>query len=76
MPVFGPKILIAIGILAILVGLIWMYGGKYFGWVGRLPGDIRVEREGFRFYFPFTTMVFCSLIYNILIRVYKWIAGS
>lgn len=39
------------------------------GWLGRLPGDIRIEREHFRFYFPITTMILLSLLLNLILRV-------
>ena len=47
--------LIIAGVVLIVAGLLWMTG--LFSWFGRLPGDIRVERESFRFYFPIATMI-------------------
>ncbi|MBK8777470.1 MAG: DUF2905 domain-containing protein [Saprospiraceae bacterium] len=48
----SPKILILIGFIIMVVGLSWMYAGKYFQWLDKLPGDIKIEKEHFRFYFP------------------------
>jgi hypothetical protein len=68
----GKYIMMA-GALIVLVGLFWYFLGNRLHWLGRLPGDIRIEREGFRFYFPFTTMVLLSLllsgVLNILRRI-------
>ena len=69
------KILISIGLFLVVLGvLIWIFGGL-FSWFGRLPGDIRIERENFRFYFPITSMLvlsfLLSLILNILIRIFR-----
>ena len=66
-PVTWPKLLIGLGTVLIIVGLLaWVLQGK-LSWLGRLPGDIRVEREGFRFYFPITTMILLSLLLNLII---------
>jgi hypothetical protein len=46
--------LIIIGALIVLIGVVWLVGPS-IPWLGRLPGDIQVERENFRFYFPLTT---------------------
>ena len=54
------KILIAIGVLLLLAGLLWPWLGK-IPW-GRLPGDIVVERENFRFYFPLVTGIVISVV--------------
>ena len=54
------KILIAIGVLVLLAGLLWPWLGKV-PW-GRLPGDVVVERENFRFYFPLVTGIVISVV--------------
>lgn len=59
------KILITAGILLIVVGLLWPL--LYKSGLGRLPGDISVEREGFRFYFPLTTSIIASLALTLLL---------
>lgn len=70
-----PKLLIGIGLALIVVGLLaWALQHK-LGWLGRLPGDIRVEREGFRFYFPLTTMILLSLFLNLIIWVLRRLWG-
>jgi hypothetical protein len=57
--------LIGIGIALIVFGLLFSLGGK-LPWFGRLPGDIRVEREHFRFYFPVATCLFISVVLTLL----------
>lgn len=64
-----PRILIIIGIALILVGLLWPWLQKLG--LFRLPGDIVVERENVRFYFPITSMVIISVILSILIWLFK-----
>lgn len=68
---FG-KILVAIGIAIVVIGLlVWQFHDK-LDWFGKLPGDIRIEKENFRFYFPITTMILISIIINIIYRVYRY----
>jgi Protein of unknown function (DUF2905). len=65
------KILIIIGIILIVVGIIVYFAGNKFSWFGRLPGDIRIERENFKFYFPVTTMIIISIILIIISKFLK-----
>lgn len=58
------KTLIAVGLLLIVIGLLWPWLQRLG--LGRLPGDIVVEREGFRFYFPLVTSILVSLILSLL----------
>jgi hypothetical protein len=67
------KYIIGAGIILIAVGLIWYYFGDKLGFIGNLPGDIKVEKENFRFYFPFTTMILFSLLINVIIRLFKFL---
>ena len=55
------KYIILAGALIVLVGLIIYFFHDKLHWVGRLPGDIRIEKENFRFYFPITTMILLSV---------------
>jgi len=65
------KLLISAGILLILIGIIFLIPGNKFGWIGHLPGDIRIEKENFRFYFPVTTMIILSVILSLLIWIIR-----
>lgn len=60
------KLLIIAGALLIALGLLWPWIGKLG--LGRLPGDIVIEREGFSFYFPITTMILVSVVLTLIIR--------
>jgi ribose/xylose/arabinose/galactoside ABC-type transport system permease subunit len=64
-----PRILITLGIILVMAGLLWPYLTK-LGF-GRLPGDIVVERENSRFYFPITTSIIISLILSILFWLFR-----
>ncbi len=63
------KILVSLGALLIIVGLgLWLVADK-LSWVGRLPGDIRIERPGFQFYAPLMT----SLLLSIGLTLALWL---
>jgi hypothetical protein len=57
-------LLIVLGIGLAIVGLLVSVGG--FGWFGRLPGDIRIERETTRIYFPLASMILISVVLNLI----------
>jgi Protein of unknown function (DUF2905) len=61
------KWIIGIGAIIILVGIIIYFFHDKLNWIGRLPGDIRIEKENFRFYFPIVTMILFSLLGTIII---------
>lgn len=65
------KYIILFGLLIVLLGLIIYFFYDKLTWIGRLPGDIRIEKENFRFYFPITTMVLFSLILTVIILIVK-----
>ncbi len=61
------KILIAIGIGILVAGIILYFAGNKLSWLGRLPGDIRIEKENFRFYFPIATMLILSALITLIV---------
>ena len=63
------KFLIIAGLSLLLVGLLWPWLGKLP--LGRLPGDIVVERGSFRLYFPVTTTVLLSLVATLLYWLFR-----
>jgi hypothetical protein len=65
------KYIIMAGIGIVIIGLTWYFLGNRLHWLGRLPGDIRIEREGFRFYFPLTTMVLLSLLLSGVLNILR-----
>ena len=63
------RLLILTGLLLMAVGLLWPWISKLG--LGRLPGDIRIEREGFAFYFPLTTGIIISLILTLILWIFR-----
>lgn len=59
------KILIGIGVVFIILGVLWQVGGKFLP-LGRLPGDIVIEKENVRFYFPIVTCLVISLLLTLI----------
>jgi len=66
MPQTG-KIFITIGVILVIAGLVLWLAGDKLSWLGRLPGDIRIEKENFRFYFPVTTMILLSILVTFIL---------
>ncbi|MBD3618200.1 MAG: DUF2905 domain-containing protein [Halomonas sp.] len=63
------KTLVIIGIVILLAGLLWPWLGKLP--IGRLPGDIVIERPGFKAYFPLATMLLASLVLSLLLWLFR-----
>lgn len=70
---YWGKYLILGGSAIVIVGLIFYFLGNKLDWLGHLPGDIRIEKENFKFYFPITTLLLISLILNLIIYVIRQI---
>lgn len=69
------RYLIVIGLAVVLIGVVVYFLHDKLHWIGRLPGDVRIERENFRFYFPITTLVLFSILLNVLIVLIRKIFG-
>ena len=65
------KILVFVGIVLVVAGLIIWFASDKFSWLGHLPGDIRIEKENVRFYFPVTTMIIVSLLITLILWIFK-----
>jgi hypothetical protein len=63
--------LVLLGGLLIVLGIAWPWIDKLG--LGRLPGDIRIEREGFAFYFPITTSLLISIVVSLLLTLLGWL---
>jgi hypothetical protein len=59
------KFLVIAGVLLAIVGLI-LWSGFGSRWLGRLPGDIVIQRENFKFYFPIVTSVLLSALLSVI----------
>ncbi|MEN2984037.1 MAG: DUF2905 domain-containing protein [Dictyoglomaceae bacterium] len=69
---FLGKWLIVLGIILVILGIFLAYGSKILP-LGRLPGDIRIERKNFVFYFPITTCLVISLILTLIFSIIFYI---
>ena len=64
------KFIVVIGVITTFVGLA-MWSGFAPKWLGRLPGDIRIEREHSAFYFPIVTCIVLSVILSLLLSIFS-----
>ncbi|HEY9532649.1 MAG TPA: DUF2905 domain-containing protein [Burkholderiales bacterium] len=61
--------LVIFGLVLVALGLAWPLITKLG--LGRLPGDLRIEREGFGFYFPITTSLIVSIVISLLLWLFR-----
>jgi len=69
---FG-KILVGLGVVMVILGGLLLLAGGFSGkvpWIGRLPGDIYVDRGSWSFYFPLATCILLSLILTLLFSLF------
>ncbi|MDD3654908.1 MAG: DUF2905 domain-containing protein [Desulfotomaculaceae bacterium] len=64
---FGKMVLV-LGLFLVIIGGVMLFGGKLFG-LGRLPGDIIIQKENFSFYFPVVTCVVISILLTIIFNI-------
>lgn len=64
------RLLTLAGALVVVLGLV-LWAAPAIPWLGRLPGDVRIERPGFRFYFPLTTCLLLSAVLSVVL----WLVG-
>jgi len=62
------KILLIVGGIIVILGLILIFS-QHIPFLGKLPGDIFVKRDGFSFYFPIVTLLVLSLLITIIVNV-------
>lgn len=65
------KVLMGLGGVLVLVGLIVYFFHDKLGWIGRLPGDVRLERENFRLYMPLATCLLLTVLINLILWLLK-----
>lgn len=67
------KYVFFLGLGIALIGLIlWLWGGR-LNFLGKLPGDIRIEKENFSVYIPITSMLLLSLLITLLLRLWQYL---
>ena len=61
--------LVICGLALVLAGLLWQFGGRLG--LGRLPGDLRIERGDFRLYVPLTTCLLLSILISLALWCFR-----
>jgi hypothetical protein len=69
MPAMGKMLIIA-GVVLIVAGLAFIFADKV-PFLGRLPGDISIQKERFSFYFPITTCIIISIVLSIIFAIFR-----
>jgi len=64
------KWFLVLGVIFLGLGAVLTLAGKT-GWIGRLPGDIRIERKNFSFYFPLATSLLLSLLLTLILSLFR-----
>lgn len=64
------KFIVIFGVIVTVVGLV-LWSGLGPKWLGRLPGDIRIEREHSTFYFPIVTCITLSVLLSLLLSIFR-----
>ena len=64
------RILMLMGAALLILGALLSFGPRV-PWLGRLPGDIVIERDNFRFYFPIATSIVISIILTLLATAFR-----
>ena len=64
------KLLIVLGVIVMAIGGLLLFSGK-IPWIGRLPGDILIQKKNYTFYFPLAT----SIIISMIITLIFWLLG-
>ena len=70
MPIHPGKLLIILGLILTLLGLLLTYSGKV-PFLGKLPGDLHIERENFSLYLPLGTCLLLSLILSLVFWLFR-----
>jgi hypothetical protein len=64
------RFLLIVGIITTLIGLLF-WSGLAPRWLGRLPGDIRIERGNSVFYFPIVTCIIISIVLSLIFSIFR-----
>ncbi len=67
------RFIIGAGVIILLIGVIIYFVGDKLDWIGRLPGDIRIENKNTKVYIPITTMILFSIILSLVMWLIRWI---
>jgi len=61
------------GAILILIGLILWFAPSVVNWFGKLPGDIRIEKENSKVFIPITSMIITSIVLTIIINLIRYL---
>jgi hypothetical protein len=64
------SILIVSGVILLVLGILLNPGGN-LSWLDKLPGDIRITKPGFSFYFPITTSIILSIVISLVLYLFR-----
>jgi hypothetical protein len=64
------RFLVIAGIVIVILGIL-LWSGVGVGWLGRLPGDIRIERANSAFYFPIVTCIIISIVLSLIFSLFR-----
>ncbi len=65
------KFLVGAGILLVVAGIVMIFSGGRLRWIGKLPGDIRIRKPGFRVDIPLTTMILASVLLSLILWIIR-----
>lgn len=63
------KLFIILGLALVVIGAVLTLAPWLVNWFGRLPGDVRIEKEGSGFYFPVVSMIIVSIVLSIVMNL-------
>ena len=72
------RLLLGLGVLLVILGAFFLLAGNLSGkvpWLGRLPGDIYVERENWKLYFPLGTSILISIVVSVVLALLSQFFG-
>lgn len=67
----NAKLIITIGLGVVLIGMVLMFFPNAFKWFGNLPGDFKSKGDNVSFFFPLTSMILISIVFNLVLRLIK-----
>ncbi len=65
--------LIIAGIILIVIGTAYYLAPWLFNWFGKLPGDIRIEKQNSRIFFPITSMIVISIAFTLIVNIVRFL---
>ena len=67
------RVLITVGLLFVVAGVLWLLFPRALSWFGQLPGDVRIQREGFSLFIPLTSMLVVSAALTFILNGLAWL---